>query len=200
VHDQLNVFYASTSLILRLPTFTPRDLAPNLEEVSHWNTLINASAPALERNHGLKQPLLATDRLAVGSSMMMPGTNARSARRPAAIEPLGLAGARVSNPVSRLNQTRLSGASRASEKPSSGSAILLRRAVDGNRPPVEDVPSKREDEHFAVDLSILFALTLPPACPPQATRRYAGAAGSVIGQQFYAAGKSTVQSPTHAHR
>jgi hypothetical protein len=56
VHDQLNASYASTSLIRRLSTFTPRDLAPDLEEVSHWDTQISPSAPTLELSHDLKYP------------------------------------------------------------------------------------------------------------------------------------------------
>jgi len=142
VHDQLNASYASTSLIRRLPTFAPCDLAPNLQEDRHWNTPISASAPAVELNHDLKHPLFATDRLAVGSSRMMPGTGAdpRDGRPPSSR--LDSRFARASNPVIRLNPLRLSAASGASEKRSSGSAILLRRAAEGSRSSVEDVPPK----------------------------------------------------------
>ena len=80
------------------------------------------------------------------------------------------AGAPVSSPVSRVNWTQSGAASRVSEEPSCGSTILLRSAADRGGPSVENVAPKRGNEHFAVDLSIrFFALTLPPACPPQTT-------------------------------
>jgi hypothetical protein len=53
-----------------------------------------------------------------------------------------VAGARVSNPVIRVNPTRSSTASRAFEKPSSGSTNLFRSAAYGDRPSDEDVPPK----------------------------------------------------------